>query len=70
MLSLDIREDFCLQYFNNEDFEAEQYDKYLKQYEIASLKTNWSLAFLNFGQNLIFRLQTQDYTNTEISTYS
>jgi len=54
MLSLDIREDFCLQYFNNEDFEAEQYDKYLKQYEIASLKTNWSLAFLNFGQNLIF----------------
>ena len=32
-----------------------EYDKYLKQYEIASLKTNWSLAFLNFGQNLIFR---------------
>jgi len=43
-----------VKYFNNEDFEAEQYDKYLKQYEIASLKTNWSLAFLNFGQNLIF----------------
>ena len=43
------------QYFNNEDYEATQYDKYLKQYEIASLRTNWSLAFLNFGQNLIFR---------------
>jgi len=43
-----------VKYFNNEDFEAEQYDKYLKDYEIASLKTNWSLAFLNFGQNLIF----------------
>ena len=44
-----------LQYFNNEDYEAEQYDKFLKDYEEASLKTNWSLAFLNFGQNLIFR---------------
>merc|ERR1719312_2182207 len=43
-----------VKYFNNEDFEAEQYDKYLKQYEIASLKTSTSLALLNFGQNLIF----------------
>jgi len=43
-----------VKYFNNEDYEATQYDKYLKQYEIASLRTNWSLAFLNFGQNLIF----------------
>merc|ERR1719369_2166895 len=43
-----------VKYFNNENYEAAQYDKYLKQYEIASLKTNWSLAFLNFGQNLIF----------------
>ena len=43
------------QYFNNEDYEANEYDKSLRQYEEASLKTNWSLAFLNFGQNLIFR---------------
>ena len=47
--------DYFAQYFNNEDYEAEQYDKFLKQYQDASLKTNWSLAFLNFGQNLIFR---------------
>jgi len=43
-----------VKYFNNEEYEAQQYDKYLKEYEDASLKTNWSLAFLNFGQNLIF----------------
>jgi len=43
-----------VKYFNNEDYEAKEYNKYLKQYEVASLKTNWSLAFLNFGQNLIF----------------
>jgi len=43
-----------VKYFNNEEYEAAQYDRYLKQYETASLKTNWSLAFLNFGQNLIF----------------
>merc|ERR1719192_353574 len=43
-----------VKYFNNEDYEAVQYDKFLKEYEEASLKTNWSLAFLNFGQNLIF----------------
>ena len=46
---------YIFQYFSNEDYEAQQYDKYLKEYEEASLKTNWSLAFLNFGQNLIFR---------------
>ena len=42
------------QYFNNEKFEAEQYDKVLKKYEEASLKTSTSLAMLNFGQNAIF----------------
>jgi len=42
------------QYFNNEKYEVEQYDKSLKKYESASLKTNSSLALLNFGQQAIF----------------
>ncbi|KAJ6349094.1 hypothetical protein OIU77_006646 [Salix suchowensis] len=43
-----------VKYFNNEAYEAEQYDEYLKRYEDAALKTSRSLAFLNFGQNVIF----------------
>lgn len=43
-----------VKYFNNEKFEAEEYDKSLKKYETASLKTNSSLALLNFGQQTIF----------------
>lgn len=43
-----------MQYFNNEKFEAERYDQVLKKFEGASLKTNTSLALLNFGQNAIF----------------
>ncbi|XP_057378171.1 iron-sulfur clusters transporter ABCB7, mitochondrial-like [Daphnia carinata] len=43
-----------VKYFNNEKFEAEEYDKSLKKYETASLKTNSSLALLNFGQQAIF----------------
>ena len=43
-----------VQYFNNETHEAEQYDQSLKKYESASLKTNSSLAVLNFGQQAIF----------------
>lgn len=31
-----------------------KYDKSLKKYEDASLKTSTSLAVLNFGQNAIF----------------
>ena len=42
-----------VKYFNNEDFEAKEYDKSLVKYEKASLKTSHSLAFLNFGQNAI-----------------
>ncbi|KAF8774247.1 iron-sulfur clusters transporter ABCB7, mitochondrial-like [Argiope bruennichi] len=43
-----------VKYFNNELYEAEQYDKALAKYEAASLKTTTSLAMLNFGQNAIF----------------
>nr|QTW43700.1 ABCB7 [Eurytemora affinis] len=43
-----------VKYFNNEDYEAKQYDKSLQKYETASLKTSTSLAALNFGQNAIF----------------
>ncbi|XP_070509501.1 iron-sulfur clusters transporter ABCB7, mitochondrial isoform X2 [Chironomus tepperi] len=43
-----------VKYFNNEHYEANRYDKVLKVYEDASLKTSTSLALLNFGQNAIF----------------
>lgn len=44
-----------VKYFNNEDFEAKEYNKCLKKYEEAAMKTSTSLALLNFGQNAIFR---------------
>ncbi|CAK8537984.1 unnamed protein product [Lathyrus sativus] len=43
-----------VKYFNNEAHETDHYDKYLKRYEDAALKTQHSLALLNFGQNAIF----------------
>uniref|UniRef100_F7HW93 Iron-sulfur clusters transporter ABCB7, mitochondrial n=1 Tax=Callithrix jacchus TaxID=9483 RepID=F7HW93_CALJA len=41
-------------YFNNERYEAQRYDGYLKTYETASLKSTSTLAMLNFGQSAIF----------------
>ena len=43
-----------VKYFNNEKYEIQEYNKHLRNYEEAALKTSYSLAFLNFGQNLIF----------------
>ncbi|XP_028923116.1 ATP-binding cassette sub-family B member 7, mitochondrial [Ornithorhynchus anatinus] len=43
-----------VKYFNNEKYEAQRYDGFLKTYESASLKTTSTLAMLNFGQNAIF----------------
>lgn len=43
-----------VKYFGNEEHEAEQYSKFLKQYGKAHVKTQTSLSFLNFGQNVIF----------------
>ena len=43
-----------VKYFNNEQYEMQEYNKHLLNYEKASLKTSWSLAFLNFGQSFIF----------------
>ncbi|GBG28119.1 ABC transporter ATP-binding protein, putative [Hondaea fermentalgiana] len=43
-----------VKYFTNDMHEANRYDDSLKQFEKASLQTQKSLAFLNFGQNAIF----------------
>ncbi|KAM9470310.1 iron-sulfur clusters transporter ABCB7, mitochondrial [Clarias gariepinus] len=43
-----------VKYFNNEKYEAERYDSFLKVYESSSLKTTSTLAMLNFGQSAIF----------------
>ncbi|MEM6407092.1 MAG: ABC transporter ATP-binding protein/permease [Pseudomonadota bacterium] len=42
-----------VKYFGAEAREAERYDGAMEKYVAASLKTSYSLAFLNFGQSLI-----------------
>ncbi|EFA84369.1 ABC transporter B family protein [Heterostelium album PN500] len=43
-----------VKYFNNDKVEIDRYNKYLMEYDKASLKTTSSLSFLNFGQAFIF----------------
>lgn len=43
-----------MQYFNNEQYEADKYDCILAKYEAAALKNSTSLSFLNFGQSAVF----------------
>jgi ABC-type transport system involved in Fe-S cluster assembly fused permease/ATPase subunit len=42
-----------VKYFGAERWEANRYDGAMRQYEAAAVRTNYSLAFLNFGQSLI-----------------
>ena len=42
-----------VKYFSAEKREAERYDVSMKKYAEASLKTSYSLAFLNFGQSVM-----------------
>lgn len=45
-----------VKYFNNEQYEAETYDKFLATWETAKLKNRMSLLTLNSGQALIIAL--------------
>ncbi|MGZ2258494.1 ABCB family ABC transporter ATP-binding protein/permease [Roseobacter sp. A03A-229] len=42
-----------VKYFGAEAREARRYDSAMEKYERAAIKTNYSLAFLNFGQSLL-----------------
>ncbi|MFL4471668.1 ABC transporter ATP-binding protein/permease [Tateyamaria armeniaca] len=42
-----------VKYFGAERREASRYDSAMEGYEVAALKTSYSLAFLNFGQSVI-----------------
>ena len=45
-----------VKYFNNEDMEAERYDRSMARYEKAATQVWTSLGWLNFGQGAIFGL--------------
>ncbi len=42
-----------VKYFGAERWEADRYDRAMANYEHAAIRTNYSLAFLNFGQSLL-----------------
>ena len=42
-----------VKYFGAEEREAHRYDMSMERYVAAALKTNYSLAFLNFGQSVL-----------------
>lgn len=42
-----------VKYFGAEKWEADRYDTAMRNYETAAIKTNYSLAFLNFGQSFL-----------------
>ncbi|TNF59261.1 MAG: ABC transporter ATP-binding protein/permease [Rhodobacteraceae bacterium] len=42
-----------VKYFGAEEREAARYDRAMEAYGVAALKTNYSLAFLNFGQSFL-----------------
>ncbi|MEP2640589.1 ABC transporter ATP-binding protein/permease [Roseobacter sp.] len=42
-----------VKYFGAEAREARRYDASMEKYETAAIKTNYSLAFLNFGQSVL-----------------
>jgi ATP-binding cassette subfamily B protein len=45
-----------VKYFGAEEREALRYDESMRGYEAAALKTNYSLAFLNFGQAVLITI--------------
>ncbi len=42
-----------VKYFGAEKWESDRYDSAMAQYENAAIRTNYSLAFLNFGQSVL-----------------
>ena len=45
-----------VKYFNNEEFEAQRYDKFLTRFERADVRTEVSLGILNIGQSVIIAI--------------
>ena len=43
-----------IKYFNNENYEATNYEKSIEKYQLENQKIIQSLSLLNFGQNVIF----------------